>query len=315
MIRNALAALGWLGLILAAASASADEQPITVKVEQGAIVGRTDGAIDVFKSVPFAAPPVGPLRWAPPRPAAAWSAPREASAYGPACPQPIDPSGKPNGAGYVGPTSEDCLNLNVFAPHGARRAPVMVWIFGGGDTMGANAVPSNDGTNFARDGVILVSINYRLGALGFFAHPALTRAAAAGEPIANYGVMDQIAALRWIRRNIKAFGGDPDNVTIFGESAGGANVLTLMTTPAARGLFQKASVESGGGWEPEPGLAAAEARRERRAAARPAAGQAGGRRRALWSARRWPIDRRGSRPRLREGRPGARAPDHRLERL
>ena len=135
----------------------------------------------------------------------------------------------------------------------------MVWIFGGGNTAGGNSIAPNDGTAFARDGVILVSVNYRLGALGFFAHPALTRAAGATEPLGSYGTMDQIAALKWVRRNIAAFGGDPDNVTIFGESAGGWDTLTLMTTPAARGLFAKATVQSGGGWSAPVSLAAAEA--------------------------------------------------------
>ncbi|MDR3510807.1 MAG: carboxylesterase family protein [Caulobacteraceae bacterium] len=261
MIRYAVAVAAWLVLLGAAARADPAPltAPVTARIESGVLAGRSDGVVDIYKGVPFAAPPVGALRWAPPRPAPAWSGARDASAYGPACPQPLDPYGKPNGGGYAGPTSEDCLNLNVFAPHGARHAPVMVWIFGGGNVYGANAVPSNDGTNFARDGVILVSINYRLGALGFFAHPALTRAARPGEPLANYGTLDQIAALTWVKRNIKAFGGDPDNITIFGESAGGMDVLTLMATPAARGLFQKASVESGGGWEAEISLAQAEA--------------------------------------------------------
>ncbi len=258
MRRTCFAGLAVLAVLFGSAAA-ADDQPITAKTESGAVIGRSDGRIDVFKGVPFAAAPVGPLRWASPKAAPAWTAPRDAAAYGPACLQPIDPGGKPNGGGYVGPVSEDCLNLNVFAPHGAKHAPVMVWIFGGGNTAGANAVPSNDGTNFARDGVVLVSINYRLGALGFMAHPALTKAAGAQTPLGNYGVEDQIAALKWIRRNIKSFGGDPANVTIAGESAGGMNVLTLMATPAARGLFQKASVESGGGWSEVTALPAAEA--------------------------------------------------------
>ncbi len=258
MIREAAAGLAALACLAIACPSAASEAPVTTQVESGPVVGRSDGLIDVYKGVPFAAAPIGPLRWAPPRPAPAWSAPRDASAYGPACMQPIDPGGKPNGGGYVGPVSEDCLNLNVFAPHGARHAPVMVWIYGGGDVAGANAVPSNDGTNFARDGVVLVSINYRLGALGYLAHPALTREARPDEALGNYGTLDQIAALAWIKRNIKAFGGDPRNVTIFGESAGGMNVLTLMATPAAWGLFQKASVESGGGWEPATNLKAAE---------------------------------------------------------
>jgi para-nitrobenzyl esterase len=264
-----LAAVGFGSAASAAASAKGlvTDIPVAVStlngpkvtVETGVLGGNGIGSIEVFKGIPFAAPPIGPLRWKPPQPAANWTGVRPALDYGPACPQVVDPGGKPNGGGYAGPTSEDCLNLNVFAPAHAHKAPVMVWIFGGGNTAGANSIAPNDGTAFARDGVILVSVNYRLGALGFFAHPALTKAAGANEPLGSYGTMDQIAALKWVRRNIKAFGGDPDNVTIFGESAGGWDTLTLMTTPAARGLFTKATVQSGGGWSAPVSLAAAEA--------------------------------------------------------
>jgi para-nitrobenzyl esterase len=244
-----------LALALGSAARAAE---VDVHIDSGLIAGQVDGAVETFKGVPFAAPPIGPLRWKPPQSPAPWTGARDASAYGPACPQVVDPGGRPNGGGYAGPISEDCLNLNVFAPVGARKAPVMVWIFGGGNTVGANSIAPNDGTAFARDGVILVSVNYRLGALGFFAHPALTKAAGPNEPLGSYGTMDQIAALKWVKRNIKAFGGDPDNVTIFGESAGGWDTLTLMTTPAARGLFAKATVQSGGGWSAPVDLAAAE---------------------------------------------------------
>jgi para-nitrobenzyl esterase len=230
-----------------------------VTIDSGRLAGRLENRVRVFKGVPFAAAPVGPLRWRAPEPAPAWRGVRDTSAYGPACPQVVSPDGRPNGGGYAGPISEDCLNLNVFAPVGAHKAPVMVWIFGGGNTAGANSIAPNDGTAFARDGVILVSVNYRLGALGFFAHPALTRQAGPDQPLGSYGTMDQVAALRWVRRNIAAFGGDPGNVTIFGESAGGWDTLTLMATPAARGLFAKATVQSGGGWNPPVTLAAAEA--------------------------------------------------------
>jgi para-nitrobenzyl esterase len=184
---------------------------------------------------------------------------RDAAEDGPACPQVVYPGGRYNEGGYTGPTSEDCLTLDVFAPVNATHAPVMVWIFGGGDVAGADSIAPNDGRFFARDGVILVAMNYRLGALGFFAHPALTKEAAPGAPLANYGLMDQVAALKWVKRNIARFGGDPSNVTIFGESAGGENVLTLMVAPAARGLFQKATVQSGAGWEPPTTLAESEA--------------------------------------------------------
>ena len=258
MIRTLTALLAVIAAGLCPNAARADDT-VTVKIDSGPVVGREIGAIDVFKGVPFAAPPIGALRWRPPHPAQAWIDPRDASAYGPACPQVTYP-GTPNAGGYVGPTSEDCLNLNVFAPKGARKAPVMVWIFGGGNVAGANSIPPNEGSAFARDGIVLVSVNYRLGAFGFFAHPALTKAAPAGEPIANYAIMDQIAALEWVRRNISRFGGDPANITIFGESAGGQDVLTLMASPAARGLFAKATVQSGGGWGEPPSLTEAEVR-------------------------------------------------------
>ena len=164
----------------------------------------------------------------------------------------------PNSGGANGPTSEDCLQLNVYTPKHARAAPVLVWIHGGGHRTGAGWV--YDGQNFARDGVVFVAINYRLGALGYFAHPALTRDAAPGEPAANFGLADQIAALRWVQRNIAAFGGDPKNVTIAGESAGGMSVLALLATPSARGLYRKAIAESGAGWFAPTTLAGEEAK-------------------------------------------------------
>ena len=229
-------------------AAPAPPPPPRVKIDSGWVVGAPVGASVAFKAIPYAAPPTGPLRWRPPQPVAAWKDDRPASADGPACPQPINTDGRPNGGGYVGPVSEDCLTLDVFAPSDAAKAPVMVWIFGGGNSAGADSIAPNDGRFFARDGVVLVAMNYRLGPLGFFAHPALTKEAKKGEALANYGLMDQIAALKWVKRNIAAFGGDPNNVTIFGESAGGLDVLTLMVTPAAKGLFEKATVQSGGGW-------------------------------------------------------------------
>jgi para-nitrobenzyl esterase len=224
------------------------QAPPRAKTDNGWVVGAPAGPSLAFKAIPYAAPPVGPLRWRPPQPPASWKDDRQASADGPACPQPINADGRPNAGGYVGPISEDCLTLDVFAPPNAVRAPVMVWIFGGGNSAGADSIAPNDGRFFARDGVVLVAMNYRLGPLGFFAHPALTKDVRRGEPLANYGLMDQIAALKWVKRNIAAFGGDPGNVTIFGESAGGLDVLTLMVTPAAKGLFEKATIQSGGGW-------------------------------------------------------------------
>jgi Carboxylesterase type B len=216
-----------------------------VMIETGALVGEADNRAHVFRNIPYAAPPVGPLRWAPPAPPAAWIGDRDATKAGPSCPQPMRTDGAPNAGGANGPVSEDCLHLNVYAPPDARGAPVMVWIHGGSHRYGAGWV--YDGSNFARDGVVVVTINYRLGALGWFAHPALT-AAADGGPLGNYGLMDQIAALRWVQRNIARFGGDPSNVTVFGESAGGVSILALLATPEARGLYHKAIVQSGVGW-------------------------------------------------------------------
>ena len=239
----------------------ANAASVTVKVDSGPVVGVAEEKANVFRNIPFAAAPVGALRWAPPAPVKPWTAPRPAAEAGPSCPQPMNADGSPNFGGANGPTSEDCLQLNVYAPpHAAKDgklAPVMVWIHGGGNRWGAGWIYG--GENFARDGVVVVTINYRLGALGYFAHPALTKAAKPSEPLANYGQMDQIAALRWVRKNAAAFGGDPKNVTVFGESAGGFDILALLATPSAKGLYKKAIVESGGGWFPVTTLAALEA--------------------------------------------------------
>jgi para-nitrobenzyl esterase len=226
----------------------ADPSP-KVRIDSGQLAGVIEEGVRVFRGVPYAAPPVGALRWKPPQPPAAWSGERKAAAAGPVCMQQTDKD----------EVSEDCLTLQVFAPKEAQKAPVMVWLHGGANVYGAGSKPAYNGAAFARDGVVLVSFNYRLGPLGFFAHPALTRAAKPDEPLANYGVMDQIAALQWVHRNIAAFGGDPGNVTIFGESAGGLDVLVLLSAPAAKGLFNKAISESPGrNWDPLPTLAAAE---------------------------------------------------------
>ena len=223
--------------------------PVRARIESGALVGEAHENANVFRDIPFAAPPIGELRWAPPQPAKPWTGERMATAQGVSCPQPI--TATPNSGGANGATSEDCLQLNVYAPKAASHTPVMVWIHGGSHRTGAGWV--YDGQNFARDGVVVVTINYRLGALGYFAHPALTKAAKPGEPVGNYGLMDQIAALKWVQRNIAAFGGDPKNVTVFGESAGGMSTLSLLATPSARGLYQRAIVESGVGWfQPVP---------------------------------------------------------------
>ncbi|MFN4175929.1 carboxylesterase/lipase family protein [Phenylobacterium sp.] len=253
-LASALAAAGLAGAAHAQASggqASAGQAPeaqpqtARVKVETGVLVGEETDRARVFRNIPYAAAPVGPLRWRPPQGAAPWKGERDAAKAGPSCPQPMNADGSPNTGGANGPVSEDCLQLNVYAPKGAKAAPVMVWIHGGSHRTGAGWI--YDGSNFARDGVVVVAINYRLGALGWFAHPALT-AAAGGEPVGNYGLMDQVAALKWVQRNIAKFGGDPKNVTVFGESAGGMSTLALLATPSARGLYQKAVVQSGLGW-------------------------------------------------------------------
>ena len=246
-MRNALISLLTLGAVAAHA------EPAKVKIETGVLAGEATNGVAVYRNVPFAAAPIGALRWAPPAPVKAWTGVRDAVKVGPSCPQPMSADGSPNGGGANGPMNEDCLELNVYTPIKAKAAPVMVWIHGGSHRTGAGWV--YDGTNFARDGVILVAINYRLGPLGYFAHPALTAAAKPGEAVGNYGLMDQIAALKWVQRNIKAFGGDPKNVTVFGESAGGMSTLAILATPSANGLYAKAIVESGGGWFPPTTLA------------------------------------------------------------
>jgi para-nitrobenzyl esterase len=211
-----------------------------VRTDDGAVRGITAGAVDEFLGLPYAAPPTGNLRWRPPARPAAWASVRDATQFGPSCPQQASPFAPP------GPFSEDCLFLNVYTPtlggmndQGGR--PVLVWIHGGGLTQDAGR--DYDGSKLAADGIVVVTINYRLGALGFLAHPAL--ASRPGGPAGNYGLMDQQAALRWVQRNIAHFGGDPGNVTIAGQSAGGLSVLAQMVSPGARGLFQQAIVQSG----------------------------------------------------------------------
>ncbi|THD80610.1 MAG: carboxylesterase [Phenylobacterium sp.] len=217
----------------------------TVRVAQGTLHGQTAGEVTSFKGVPFAAPPVGELRWRPPAAPANWTGVRQAVAYAPACMQ----MSRPRPGQTAIDQSEDCLYLNVWTPASARpgeKLPVMVWIHGGSFTSGAGSLQFYDGSHFAQHGVILVTVNYRLGRLGFFAHPALTAESPNG-PLGNYGVMDNIAALKWVKANAAAFGGDPGNITAFGESAGGILINFLMAAPEARGLFAKAISESGFG--------------------------------------------------------------------
>jgi para-nitrobenzyl esterase len=227
-------------LMWAAAGRAQDE----VTIDTGTLKGATDAGVTSFKGVPFAAPPVGELRWRPPQPTAKWSGVRQATEYGHDCMQLPFPSD----AAPLGTTpAEDCLVANVWAPeHRTGKLPVMVWIYGGGFVNGGSSPAVYDGSQFARQGIVFVSFNYRLGRFGFFAHPALTKESKDGL-LGNYAYFDQLAALKWVQRNAAAFGGDPDAVTVFGESAGGFSVHMLMTSPLATGLFQRAMVESGGG--------------------------------------------------------------------
>jgi len=236
---SALAALAAVSMTLSPAQ---DPDRPTVSTSHGPVRGVTDEGVSAFKGLPYAAPPVGDLRWRPPLPAAAWTEVRNATTYGAICIQP--PANGDPGVGPL-PMSEDCLTLNVWAPTDARNLPVMVWIHGGGYNNGSGTAALYDGSALARRGVVVVTINYRLGRLGFFDHPALAAERAADQSAANYGVMDQIAALEWVRANVAAFGGDPANVTVFGESAGGVAVTQLMVAPRARGLFHRAIVQSG----------------------------------------------------------------------
>jgi para-nitrobenzyl esterase len=253
----------WLRVLAVLASAvfisgganGAPVAPPTVRTAAGMVSGVNDGDVESFKGIPFAKPPLGPLRWRPPQPAAPWNGVRDASEFGPACMQ-----GDRVLFAEDKVQSEDCLTLNIWRPSNAqpRKLPVMVWIYGGGFSMGSTRPPLYAGANFARVGVVLVSIQYRVGRFGFFAHPALTREDPRGL-LGNFAIMDQIAALKWVKHNIAAFGGDPDNVTIFGESAGGISINALMATEAAGGLFQKAISESGFGRTVGIPIAAAEA--------------------------------------------------------
>jgi para-nitrobenzyl esterase len=214
----------------------------TVRTASGMVRGLTEDGVSNFKAIPYAAPPVGDLRWRPPQPVTPWTEVRDATRECASCPQRSFP-------GSTAAFSEDCLFLNLWAPATTTKGsklPVMVWIHGGGFTGGSGSGPGSAGDAFAKQGVILATINYRLGRLGHFAHPALSKEHPE-EPKGSYAYMDQIAALQWIQKNIAEFGGDPNNVTIFGFSAGGVSVHSLLTIPAAKGLFHKAISESGGG--------------------------------------------------------------------
>jgi para-nitrobenzyl esterase len=222
--------------------AGARATPVVIEAPAGAARGTADDGLRVFKGLPFALPPVGERRWRPPAEMPAWEGVRDATRFGASCIQPIR-RGPSIYADDTGPTSEDCLTLNIWAPENARNAPVFVWIYGGALSGGASRFRMYDGAALARQGLIVVSINYRVGPLGYLAHPELS--AESDEHISgNYGLLDQIAALRWVNRNIAAFGGDPAQVTIAGESAGALSVMYLMASPRARGLFQRAIAQS-----------------------------------------------------------------------
>jgi para-nitrobenzyl esterase len=238
-----------LAVLAAACTATppSPTDPTVAIIDTGQLKPLQAKGVLAFKGIPFAAPPVGDLRWKPPVAAAKWEGVRDATQYGDICMQKMP--NPDNGIGQL-PASEDCLTLNVFTEdltHNAKR-PVMVWIHGGGFVNGSGSAELYDGSQLAKRGVVVVTINYRLGRFGSFAHPLLT-SEAKGAPVANYGMMDMIASLEWVKRNIAAFGGDLGNVTIFGESAGGMAVQKLMISPKARGLFHKAAVQSGAGRE------------------------------------------------------------------
>jgi para-nitrobenzyl esterase len=240
--------LAGLGTAMAIGAVASTQGLAQVRVEGGELQGVVADGVTSFKGIPFASPPVGDLRWRPPQPAAPWNGVRQAAEFGADCMQGRFGPPPAAGAPPARVPSEDCLFLNVWRPASAQpgaKLPVMVWIHGGGFVGGSGASPNTSGAEFAKQGVLLVSINYRLGRFGFFAFPALSKERPA-ETKGNYAYMDQIAALQWIKRNITAFGGDPNNVTIFGFSAGGVSVHSLIASPMARGLFQKAIAESGG---------------------------------------------------------------------
>jgi para-nitrobenzyl esterase len=233
------------GAAFGATELGATETRPQVHVSTGILQGVSEASTRVaaYKGIPYAKPPTGDLRWRPPVPALAWDGVRDAREFGHAC---LQPPQQPAGlySGGMASTSEDCLTLNVWTQTGARKLPVMVWIHGGALVGGSSSEPLYDGVKIAQQGVVVVSINYRLGLLGYLAHPALS-AESPQRLSGNYGLLDQIEALRWVHDNIAAFGGDPRQVTIAGESAGGLSVIELLASPLARGLFTRAIAQSG----------------------------------------------------------------------
>jgi para-nitrobenzyl esterase len=246
-LTSRLAPLVVLGLVLTACGGDDDNSSPTVATDKGLVIGVRTDTMFSYRGIPYAAPPVGTLRWKAPQPATAWSAPRDASVFAPHCAQPASSFG-------IASSSEDCLYLNVYTPKTTGPYPVMFWIHGGALLTGES--DDYDARALVAQGVVVVTINYRLGPLGFLSHPALT--AEGGGASGDYGLMDQQAALQWVKTNIAGFGGDPANVTIFGESAGGLSTHSQIVSPLAAGLFHKAIVESGSYSLTPPTLAVAE---------------------------------------------------------
>jgi len=247
----------WLLAFATISVAAAAAPGPLARTEAGLVRGMSEGALRVYRGIPFAAPPVGELRWRPPELAPTWSGVRSADRFAPSCMQ--QPPAELRAAAGTPALSEDCLYLNVWTPAKSAHTalPVMVWIYGGGFNQGSTAIPLYSGEQLAKHGVVVVSIAYRVGPFGFLAHPALS-ADSERHVSGNYGLLDQIAGLKWVRRNIAAFGGDAHRVTIFGESAGGISVSMLAASPLAKGLFEGAISESGGSFgptrtSPEPG--------------------------------------------------------------
>ncbi|HEY4339845.1 MAG TPA: carboxylesterase family protein [Steroidobacteraceae bacterium] len=232
-------------VILAALCVQAAQAQIShARVTGGEVSGGTENGVAVFKGIPFAAPPVGPLRWKAPAPVHAWSGVKKADAFADACMQP------PHSQGNTAPVSEDCLYLNVWTPAASAREhlPVIVWIHGGGYVGGSTSIGMYNGSGYAHKGVVLVSLAYRLGPYGFLAHPDLSRESGHGS--GTYGIQDLIAGLKWVQKNAAAFGGDPRNVTVFGHSAGSGAVSILAASPLAKGLFQRVIAMSGASFAP-----------------------------------------------------------------
>ena len=245
MLKSNILAATFAGICISAASpANAGTDPLVVRTGSGPVAGITDENVFVWKGIPYAAPPVGDLRWRAPQPVQRWTGIKAARQYRNDCMQ------KPFGgdAAPLGETpAEDCLYLNIWKPRRqGGKLPVVLWIYGGGFVNGGSSPATYSGARLAEKGVLFVSFNYRVGRFGTFAHPALTRANEDHGLLGNYGFLDQIAALKWVRRNIAAFGGDPRNITVIGESAGGASVHNLLTSPMTQGMVQRAVIMSGG---------------------------------------------------------------------